>query len=78
MKTIELLPRWYSNEEKKAKTKECLKAKKELINSGLLNDKQVKELNTYTFDMSLIGDTYSRNYEIKILNKYINFVNRIK
>lgn len=78
MKNIELFPKWYSNEEKRAKTKECQKVKKELINSGLLNDKQVKDLNSYTFDMSLIGDTYSRNYEIKILNKYINFINRMK
>lgn len=76
MKKIELLPKWYAKEERKDRTKKMKKAVNELLKSELLPEKAIEELKNVTCDMDLIRDTYSRNYEIKIVNKWIDFLNR--
>jgi hypothetical protein len=77
MDIIKLLPKFYSNEEKRAKTKECEAARKDLITSGVLFKEMVNSLNSLELNMFRIADTYSRNYEIKKLNVYIEIANTL-
>lgn len=76
MTKIELLPKWYAKEERKDRTEKMKKTVRELLKSELLPEKAKEELKDLTCNMDLIADTYSRNYEIKIVNKWIDFLNR--
>ena len=76
MEKIELLPKWYAKQERKDRTQKMKKAVNELLKSKLLPEKATEELRELTCNMDLIADTYSRNYEIKIVNKWIDFLNR--
>ena len=78
MTKIELLPKWYAKEERKDRTEKMKKAVKDLLNSNLLPDMAIEELKRVTCNMDLFVDTYSRNYEIKIVNKWIDFYNSLK
>lgn len=75
MKKIELFPKWYAKEERKDRTAKMKKAVSELLKSELLPEKAIAELSEVTCDMELFADTYSRNYEIKLVNKWIDFLN---
>lgn len=76
MEKIELFPKWYAKEERKDRTQKMKKAVSELLKSELLPAKAKEELKNVTCNMDLVRDTYSRNYEIKIVNKWIDFFNR--
>ena len=77
MKRIELLPKWYEKEDKKDRTNKMTSAKKELLASDLLPEKAKEKVQQITCDMYLIADTYSRNYEIKMMNTYIDLFNSL-
>ena len=72
MKTIELLPKFYERKDIKAKNIEMQSAITELLKSGLLSEKETKELQI--FDITICADSYSRNYEIRRVNELIEFV----
>ena len=77
MKRIELLPKWYGKEERKDRTNKMNAAKEELISSELLPIKAKEKVKTITCNMDMIADTYSRNYEIKAMNTYIDLCNAL-
>lgn len=78
MKKIELFPKFYGKEERKDRTVKMKKAVKELLNSDLLSEKVKEKVKTVICDMDIMGDTYSRNYEIKKLNSLIECFNSLK
>lgn len=78
MKKIELLPKFYSNAERNERTAEMKKAIDELLTSDLLSDRVKEKVKEVIYNMAIIADTYSRNYEIKKLNNLIDYFNRIE
>ena len=78
MERIELLPKWYGKEERKDRTRKMKKAIRNLLASDLLPEKAKDKLKAVTCDMDCIADTYSRNYEIKIVNTYIDLFNALQ
>lgn len=72
MKAIELLPKYYDRKDVKTKNVEMQSAITELLKSGLLSEKETKELQI--FDITICADSYSRNYEIRRVNELIKFV----
>lgn len=78
MKKIELLPKFYSNAERNERTKEMKKAVNELLASDLLTEKVKDKVKAVICNMAIMGDTYSRNYEIKKLNSLIEYFNTLE
>lgn len=77
MEKIKLFPKFYSNEEKMERTIQMKKAVQELLRSEVLPDRAKEHVRTVICNMTLMGDTYSRNYEIKKLNSFIDAFNAL-
>ena len=77
MERIELLPKWYGKEEKNDRTNKMKKTVKELLSSDILPEKAKEKIKNIECNMYMIADTYSRNYEIKALNTYIDWYNTL-
>lgn len=75
MKKIDLLPKFYDNSERDERTKAMKAAAKELLNSDLMPENVKEKVRSVTCDMRIVGDTYSRNYEIKNMNSLITYYN---
>lgn len=75
MKKIDLLPKFYSNSERDERTKAMKAAAKEMLNSDLMPENVKEKVRSVTCDMRIVGDTYSRNYEIKNMNNIIAYYN---
>ncbi len=74
---INRLPRWYGGKkERREKAKEIHECVELLIGSGKLTDREIKtakEIDS-NFKMDILGDLYSMNYEIDMLNKLQKYV----
>lgn len=72
LKKIEYLPKWYDKADVKARQKELVQLRKELIATGKLVQKEIDMLND--FDITLCADTYSRNYELHKINDLVDYI----
>jgi cytidylate kinase len=72
MKKIDYLPKFQEREDIKARQKELVELRKELIATGKLNASEIEEIND--FDIMLCADGYSRNYIIRRINELVDFV----
>ena len=72
MKKIDYLPKFYSRSETRAKQKELVELRKELIATGKLTSKEIEMIQD--FDITICADTYSRNYELHKINDLVDYV----
>ena len=72
MNKITYLPKFYDRAEVKEKQKQLVELRKELIATGKLTQKEIDKVND--LNITLCGDTFSRNYEIHIINDLVDFI----
>lgn len=72
MKKIDYLPKFYNSADVKARQKELVQLRKELIATGKLTQREIEDLND--LNIALCADTYSRNYELHKINDLVDFI----
>lgn len=72
MTKIDYLPRFYDRKDVVLRQKKLVELRKELINTGKLNTKEIETINE--FNITKCADAYSKNYEIRIINELVDFV----